>query len=287
MLSPVVMTEVNAGQYSLKGVSLGGIHTSIYVPGLQSLFDVGMAFRSAAAARNLFLSHAHADHSGALIALLGMRGLLGNGPPLKIFLPKEIEKPLAALISDWSKLQRYPFNIKMIAMEEGTKLPLSGNLQVEAFKTFHPVPSLGYRFVRVIDKLRTEFSNLPGKEIAARKKNGDDLFYQKTRCEFAFATDTLISVLDHTPSLYETEVLVLECTFLDKRKTLKDSRAGCHIHLDEILERQDLFKNEQLVLMHFSQLYQPSEIREILQKRCSPELFERIVVFAPPTQWPG
>jgi len=80
----------------------------------------------------------------------------------------------------------------------------------------------------------------------------------------------------------------MECTFLDERKSLRDAHAGCHIHFDELLERRAAFKNEALVLMHFSQIYRPADVHRILAERCPPELRDRIVVFAPESgPWPG
>jgi ribonuclease Z len=88
-------------------------------------------------------------------------------------------------------------------------------------------------------------------------------------------------VLETNPSMLESKVLIMECTFYDERKSLADSRAGCHIHLDELLEAADLFRNHHIVLMHTSQIYSPREAREILARRCPPALLERIVLFAP------
>ena len=49
-----------------------------------------------------------------------------------------------------------------------------------------------------------------------------------------------------------------------------------------------LFANEQIVLMHFSQIYAPGEIAGILDARVPPELRAKIVPFVPDTpQWPG
>jgi ribonuclease Z len=60
------------------------------------------------------------------------------------------------------------------------------------------------------------------------------------------------------------------------------------VHLDELLERASSFRNEALVLMHFSQMYAPAEVHRILAQRCPPELHKRIVVFAPSSgPWPG
>ena len=57
------------------------------------------------------------------------------------------------------------------------------------------------------------------------------------RPELAYATDTLVSVLDHAPELLDARVLIMECTFLDDRKPVAHARAGCHVHLDEVIER--------------------------------------------------
>jgi ribonuclease Z len=139
-----------------------------------------------------------------------------------------------------------------------------------------------------VPKLKPEYLDLPGREIAVRRKRGDDLFEHEERLELAYATDTLLRVIDTTPSLLRTRVLILECSFLDARKELGASRAGGHIHLDELIERAAEFENEALVLMHFSQMYAPAEVHAILEQRCPEELRRRLVVFAPTSgPWPG
>jgi ribonuclease Z len=97
-----------------------------------------------------------------------------------------------------------------------------------------------------------------------------------------------VSVLDHAPELLQTRVLIVECTFLDARKTLEAARAGCHIHLDELIERADGFANEHVVLMHVSQLYQPTEVAGILDRRVPPALRAKLIPFVPDApHWPG
>jgi ribonuclease Z len=254
---------------------------------MQALFDVGIAPRSFAGAGALFLSHAHADHVGAIVSLLGIRGLLGLGP-MRVYLPAQIVDDLQEALRAMGRLQKYDLTIEAIGMRPGDELPYRGDISVRAFRTFHPVPSLGYQFVRRVNKLKPEFADLPGEEIGRRRKAGDDIFYVDERAELAYATDTLARVLDETPSLLETRTLILECSFLDDRKSLDASRAGGHIHLDELLERADRIACEHLVLMHFSQIYRPQEVPKILEQRCPPELFRRIVPFAPSGRyWPG
>ena len=116
---------------------------------------------------------------------------------------------------------------------------------------------------------------------SARRRAGEDLFESLEHLELAYATDTLPSVLDHTPELLQARVLILECTFLDDRKTVQAARAGCHIHLHELLKYADGFENEALVLMHFSQLYRPDEVHRLLAERLPPALWARTRPLAP------
>jgi ribonuclease Z len=159
---------------------------------------------------------------------------------------------------------------------------------VRAFRTHHTGPSLGYQFFSRVPKLKPEYLGLPGKEIARRRQQGEDLFDHAERLELAYATDTLLHVVETTPSLLLTRVLILECSLLDERKAVSASRSGGHVHLDELLEKASAFQNEALVLMHFSQMYSPADVHAILKRRCPPELWERIVVMAPSNgPWPG
>ncbi|WP_428266955.1 MBL fold metallo-hydrolase [Haliangium sp.] len=283
-----MLTSVQAGRHNIRGVSVGGVYTALMVPELDAMFDVGLAPRSFAGVNSLFLSHGHVDHIGALTSLLGIRALMGRKRRLKVFMPAAIAPLVEDVLRAATPLQRHPLEIEAVPMEPGQVTPLRADLSVRAFRTFHPVPSLGYQFVRTVKKLRPEFMSLPGPEIARRRRAGEDLFDVHERREFAYATDTLARVLDTEPSLLDTEVLVLECTFLDHRKDLSAAHAGCHIHLDELIERAERFCNQHLVLMHFSQIYKPRQVSEILRARCPASMYERIIAFAPDaSEWPG
>ncbi len=284
----VMLTTVTAGPFTIRGISVGGVYTSLSVPELGILFDCGVPARSVGAVDTIVLSHGHADHVGALPALLGIRGLTGKTKPPRVIMPAEIVDDLRAALDSLSKLQRFPLEIEAIGMLPGESYSLRPDLQIRAVRTFHPVPSLGYLIVRRVAKLKASLVGLPGPEIAARRRAGEDINDHDERLELAYATDTLVSVLDHSPELLRARVLIVECTFLDERKTLEAARAGCHIHLDEIIERADKFQNDHVVMMHFSQLYRPDEIAALLDRRVPPELRKKIIPFVPDgAHWPG
>jgi ribonuclease Z len=283
-----VLTTVTAGPFTLRGVSVGGVYTSIAVQELGLLFDAGIPARSLATIDTILLSHGHVDHIGSLPALLGIRALHGKSRPPRVIMPAEIVPDLVAALATLSKLQRWSLEIEAIGMNPGDELELRGDLRVRAVRTFHPVPSLAYVVVRRVSKLRPEFRDLSGGEIAARRRAGEAMLEHDDRMELAYATDTLVSVFEHSPELLRARVLIMECTFLDARKSLEGARAGCHIHLDEVIERAESFENEVIVLMHASQLYRPEEVATILDKRVPAALRKRIVPFVPDTHhWPG
>jgi ribonuclease Z len=283
-----VLTTVTAGPYTIRGISVGGVYTSLAVPELGILFDAGASPRSSGAIDTILLSHGHVDHIGALPALLGIRALQGKTRPPRVVMPAEIVGDLTLALETLSKLQRWRLAIEAIGMSPGDEIALRGDLRVRAVRTFHPVPSLAYLIVRRVSKLKAELLGLSGPEIAARRRAGEDVTDYDDRIELAYATDTLVSVLDHAPELLQSRVLIVECTFLDERKSLEGARAGCHIHLDEIIERAERFANEHIVLMHVSQLYRPDEVAGVLDARVPPALRRRIIPFVPSSSsWPG
>jgi len=281
------LLQLEAQPYRVRGVSVGGVYTSLQVPELSAVFDVGMPLRSFAATPQIFLSHAHADHIGALVTLLGIRGMM-QVPPPKVFVPAPVLETVQRALDTFSELQRHALTVELIGMTAGEEHEAEAAMRVRAFRTHHTVPSLGYQFLRRVQKLREAYRGLPGDEIRQLREAGEEIFDVEERLEFAYATDTLVRVLDTHPELYRSRVLMMECTFLDEKKGLPAVHAGCHIHLDEIIERAERFENEHLILMHFSQLYAPREVHEIIERRVPPSLRERVRVFAPKSgPWPG
>ena len=119
-------------------------------------------------------------------------------------------------------------------------------------------------------------------EIARLRRSGvAGVFEVVEQLELAYATDTLARVLETSPSLLASRVLVLECTFVDDLRGVEHARRKSHVHLDELAALAPRFANEAVVLMHFGQATTPDMAREAVQSRLPPGLRERVVVFAP------
>jgi len=275
-----MLDEVQAGPYTVRGISVGGVYTSLQVPELEVVLDVGVPIRSFAGTERIFLSHAHPDHASGLGSLLGIRRLLGKGAPL-LFLPAELEAPVQEALAVLGRLHHTSMDVRTVPMRPGDVTPLGHDLHVRAFRTHHSVPSLGYQFLRRVAKLRPEFLDTPPREIARRRQAGEDLFVAREHLELAYATDTLSTVLETEPGLFDSRVLVIECTFVDPRRSVQDARERAHLHLDELIAQADRFRNEAIVLMHFSQSLAPHDVRALIEERLPPTLRERVRVLAP------
>lgn len=88
-------------------------------------------------------------------------------------------------------------------------------------------------------------------------------------------------MLEAAPQLFDTRVLIFECTFVDAHRSVEQTRARSHTHLDELIARAERFHNEAIVLMHFSQAYSPAEVHRIVAERLPPSLRDRVQTFAP------
>jgi ribonuclease Z len=283
-----VACDLQVGQLSVRGLSLGGIQTCIQVPQFDLLFDIGFLPRSFASTRRLFITHGHGDHTSGLLALLASRQLYRLPFPLEVFAPAHLVPLLQTAVTAFEQMQGNAYRWSITPMTEDSEVHIGGGRIVRPFRAFHVIPCLGYTVWERVRKLKAEFKHLDGAEIGRRKRLGDDLFDEVERPLVSFCGDTTIKVLDKHPHLYQSRVLLLESTYIDQTRTAEQCLKHGHIHLDQIIERAEHFANDHLVLTHFSQNYKPADCHSIVSERLGHLIKPQLHAFAPETgTWPG
>jgi ribonuclease Z len=82
----------------------------------------------------------------------------------------------------------------------------------------------------------------------------------------AYLGDSAPAGLDACPAMFEAEVLIMEVTFVAQRHRKDKIHKFGHIHLDDLIERRERFRNELIIASHFSTRYNSNQIRAHVQK---------------------
>ena len=251
----------------------------MFLPQFRLMFDIGRGSTHLVEVPNLLLTHGHLDHSSGLPYHISQRNLRRLAAA-NIYVPPELEPPLRKVLQLWCDIEDYQTKYNLLPVNYNTYYPLHGNYLFKAYPTFHRIPSTGYTVFEKTRKLKQEFLELPGHEIAVLKKQRDDLFYENYLPRITFSGDTRIEfVLEHS-IVRQSQVLFLECTYIDDARTTKQTRFWGHIHLDEIVENADAFREVQkLYLIHFSPRYHSEKIQKILKQKLPHWLYEKTTPF--------
>jgi len=264
------------GNLTVGGSSTGGVETSLFVKEWSLCFDMGICPGSHVPMNHVLLTHGHLDHIGALPAYLGQRQLYGL-KPAQLFIDERHVDTLSRALDAFGTLQQGPLPFELTGVTPGEKITLRKGLSFIPFRSAHRVPTTGYTLYEEKTKLREAYLNLPGEEIARLREEGqEDLFEHLAIPTVTYPGDCLFDTVLAQDSVRKSRVLFLECTFFDDKKDVAHARLGGHIHFDEICDHADVFENEHIVLMHFSQIYESAEIRNIVNARLPESLRGRV-----------
>jgi ribonuclease Z len=205
---------------------------------------------------------------------------MGMAPPTYA-VPAERVPAFHELLAVWRRLDGSDLPCRVIAAQPGTEVALGKGRFARAARALHRIPCLSWSVWSRKNRLAPAWVGRPGPEIAAARKAGQDVHETVETCEVAFTGDTLIEAIEREETLRTARLLLMEVTFLDDRVSVAAARDKGHIHLDEVIERADLFENENIVFTHLSARYGHQEALDILDRRLPAGLRERVTLLPP------
>ena len=262
----------------LEGLSVAGVETCIEVPSLRLVLDMGRCTRTAIHQPLVLLSHGHLDHMGAVAQHAARRAMMHMGESTYVA-PAAVAGDLEELFNAAGRLDGQVIPRRVVPLAPGEEFAITKHRWVRPFQTYHRVPSQGYTVWERRHRLRAEFHGLPGAQLARLRKDGVSVDEAQDVALLSFTGDTRIEVLERTPELQQTEVLIMETTFLDDRVDVEGARSTGHIHLDEVLQRAELLPRASVVMSHFSARYSAEDVRRIIAERLPDELRGTVSLF--------
>jgi ribonuclease Z len=269
-----LMTMTHAG-LTIEGYSRAAVQSYWRVPELKLGFDLGGSPWSFMGTQSFFISHSHLDHMAALPAYVARRRMMKMEPPT-IYVPDEVLEPVERMLRAWHKLDRGRMVCQLLGVHPGDEIELSREHVLTVFNTRHTVPSRGCIVWERRKKLKPEYQQLTGDQIRDLRYSGVEVSAEVRMPLVCYCGDTAPAGLDSDPAIYEAKVLITEMTFFRPEHRKEKIHKFGHTHLDDIIERAERFRNELIILAHFSTRYEDGQLRRAVEKRLPESLRARV-----------
>jgi ribonuclease Z len=260
---------------TIEGYSRAAVQTYWRIPELKIGFDLGGSPWSFAGTQTIFVTHAHLDHLASIPVYVARRRMMKMEPPT-VYLPEESVENVQRVLHAWQRLDRGRMMVNLIGMRNGSEIELSREHVVTAFATKHTVPSLGFLVWERRRKLKPEFQGLEGDQIRDLRLSGTEVSHEVRTPLVCYVGDSAPAGLDAYPPLYEARLLITEMTFFRPEHRREKIHKFGHTHLDDLIERAERFRNELIILTHFSTRYHDRQIRAAIDRRMPPSLASRV-----------
>jgi ribonuclease Z len=262
---------------TIEGRSRAGHETWLRVRDLNVALDIGRCPDEIIGVPNVFITHAHLDHSLGIPFYAGQRHLqrIEGG---SVYVPSEAAEDFRALMKLHEKLEGTDYGIEIVGLAEGDVARIGRTLEVRAHVATHRVAARAYEFLEIRHHLRPEFAGRD--DIAELRRGGKDVTEEYRHPVLFYTGDTDRGILERNEALFSAEVLVIECSFIADGHQERAAKYR-HIHFDDIAEFAGRFANQVIVLTHFSRRYSREEIHDGIRRRCPAVLRERMRLALP------
>jgi ribonuclease Z len=263
---------------TVEGFSRAAMQTYWRIPELKLGFDLGSQPWAFMGTPYWFVSHTHMDHLLALPAYVARRRMMKMEPPT-IFMPEDAITTVRQLLNVFSRLDHGSLPCQLNGVNPGDEMLLSNGLVVSVVKTYHTIPSVGYIVWERRKRLKEEYNTLKESEIRNLAISGVEVSREIRIPKVAYLGDSRIQALDENPLMLQADILIMELSFVAKRHRGERIHKYGHIHLDDIVERQQLFQNNTVIASHFSTRYLDLEIETTVRRRLPDMLNGRLVLW--------
>eukprot|EP01006_Ploeotia_vitrea_P003218 TRINITY_DN112255_c0_g1_i1.p1 TRINITY_DN112255_c0_g1~~TRINITY_DN112255_c0_g1_i1.p1 ORF type:complete len:301 (-),score=21.61 TRINITY_DN112255_c0_g1_i1:973-1875(-) len=257
--------------------------TFFHIPELDFGLDAGQC--RGRQPMNTFITHTHADHASDLCFIMAREGVTVYVPEDAVDILKE------RFVSDWESNhccripKDYPLPYKLVGITDGQVLTITRKTQeytVRCFKCYHAVPCVGYAFSEKRSRLKEEYKNIPGKELAQLRKSGTEISETYYAPLFVYVGDTHPKVFTENEWLFEYPVIITECTFAaDESGDIPERcvRDG-HTRWSELEPFVAAHPDTKFVLIHFTLRTKAKELLKFFETVSQEKGYNNVIPFA-------
>ncbi len=279
--------RIKEKSYTLSGFSISGLATYHQMPELDFIVDLGECPLSAIPLDHVFLTHAHGDHSRCIMRHNSLRKMTGIERDAVYYMPEEICEGAKAWIKAEAMFENVPEHKfrhpEIVAMKPKERVTLAyrKDLVLEAFPVKHSIPTMGCTLYNFKKKLKDEYLGATPAELIELQKNKVQITRDVYEPAITFMGDCRTESLKDNAHVFDSKVLVTECTFMDDGEE-DMAHAKSHSHLNEIVkvfeEMGDAIKCESIILTHFSMKYSEQHILGTLEKKLPANIKNKVKV---------
>jgi ribonuclease Z len=266
--------RIETPRFTVEGNSRAGVETWFRVKELGVALDIGRCPDLLVGTRHVFISHAHIDHSSGIPFYATQRKLNGLDPGI-VYVPVENLEDYESLIRVHERLQNTRYQLTLAGLGEGDVVELRRDLVVRVHRASHGIVTNAFELVERRTKLLPEHAHLSSDEIRERRAQGEDLFEQREVPILFYTGDTDRAIFETCDAMFRAEVLIMECTFT-RDDDQPRAEKYMHIHIDDIASVADRFRNDLVILSHFSLRDSKDEIAREVERRLPGELMKRV-----------
>lgn len=261
--------------FRVQGVSVAGETTTIAIPELDIVFDMGECPRAMLPAKFAAISHGHMDHVGGLAYFCSQRRFQGMGDAT-IVCDARIETAIHKMMAGFVELERQETPYKVIGLEDNQQIEIKNNTFLRGFHTEHTCPSMGYSIIERRSKLKAEFVDMPQEKLRELKDRGIEITRTLEIPLIAYLGDTAPGPYLIREDVRKAQIVICECTFFEPDHRDR-AKIGMHMHVADVAEWLRVLECQSLVLVHISRRTNLQFARKRLLDAVGPEKAQKVL----------